>query len=136
VSSSNVATISPLQTLSKTPAPQWEQHKPGPNDEIVTPADKLTPKPPWWYKKEDVADIERRMLPEWFDSSAPHRTPESYIKSCETVIAISETITNHTITSSMIRRSIFGDAGSFQRLRSFLVNFGLINKDGINSIVD
>jgi SWI/SNF related-matrix-associated actin-dependent regulator of chromatin subfamily C len=98
---------------------------------MVTPADQLTPKPAW-YKKDDVADIERTMLPEWFDSSASHRTPESYIKAREKVIAISETIANRNVTNSMIRRSIFGDAGSLQRLRSFLVNFGLVNEDGIN----
>jgi SWI/SNF related-matrix-associated actin-dependent regulator of chromatin subfamily C len=32
----------------------------------------------------------------------------------------------------MIRRAIVGDAGSLQRLRTFLVNWGIINEDGIN----
>jgi hypothetical protein len=56
--------IPPLQSLGKKAAPQWEQHKPSPNDEIVTLADyQLTPKPPW-FKKEDVTDIEHTMFPE------------------------------------------------------------------------
>ena len=131
VPSSAVSTPAPLSTLSKTPAPQWEQHKPGPNDEMVTPADQLTPMPDW-YKKDDVANIERTMLPEWFDSSAPHRTFSSYIKAREKAIEISGTIANRNVTNAMMRRSIVGDAGSLQRLRNFLVNFGLINEDGIN----
>jgi len=123
--------VPPARTLGKRPAPQWEQHKPGPNDEMVTPADQLSPKPDW-YKKDGIADIERTMLPEWFNSSAPHRTPETYIRAREKVIAISATIANRNVTNSMIRRSIIGDAGSLQRLRSFLVDFGIINEDGIN----
>jgi SWI/SNF related-matrix-associated actin-dependent regulator of chromatin subfamily C len=124
-------TLAPVQTLSSKPAPQWEQHKPGPNDEMVTPADQLTPKPVW-YKKDGIADIERTMLPEWFDSSASHRTPVSYLQAREKILAISYTIANRNVTNAMIRRSIVGDVGSLQRLRSFLVNWGIINEDAIN----
>jgi SWI/SNF related-matrix-associated actin-dependent regulator of chromatin subfamily C len=125
------AKIIPTKALSAKPSPQWTQHKPGPNDETVTPADQLTPKPDW-YKKDRITDIERIMLPEWFDSSAPHRTSETYIKTRERIIAISDTIMNRNVTNSMIRRSIEGDAGSLHRLRNFLVNWGFINEDSIN----
>jgi SWI/SNF related-matrix-associated actin-dependent regulator of chromatin subfamily C len=121
-----------VQIISSKPAPQWEQHRPGPNNEMVTPMDQLTPKPSW-YTKDGVADMERAMLPEWFDSSAPHRTPESYIQAREKIIVMSYTIAYRNVTNSMIRRSVMGDAGSLQRLRNFLVNFGLINEDGINN---
>ena len=131
VTSAKVASVPSAQTLSKKPAPQWEQHKPGPNDEMVTPSDQLSPKPAW-YNKDSVADIERTMLPEWFDGSALHRTPEAYISARNKIIAMSDTVANRNVTNSMIRRSIVGDAGSLQRLRNFLVNFTLINEDGIN----
>jgi SWI/SNF related-matrix-associated actin-dependent regulator of chromatin subfamily C len=119
------------ESLKARPVPQWEQHKPGPNDETVTPVDQLTPKPAW-YSKDKVADIERKLLPEWFDSSAPHRKPACYIEAREKMIQMSEQLANRNLTNSLIRRSIVGDAGSLHRLRSFLVNWGLINEDGIN----
>ena len=120
-----------VQTLGTKPEPRWELHRPGPNDEMVTPDDQLTPKPSW-YRKDGVADIERVMLPEWFDGSASHRTPESYVKARETVLRISDTVSNRNVTSAMIRRSIVGDAGSLQRLRNFMSNWGLVNEDAIN----
>lgn len=119
------------RALTSKPSPQWEQHKPGLNDETITPENQLPPKPEW-YKKENINEIERTMLPEWFDSSSPHRTPESYIKAREKVIEMSEALSNRNVTNAMIRRSILGDAGSLQRLRSFLVNWGIVNRDGIN----
>lgn len=115
---------------SKPPA-QWEQHKPGPNDETISPEHQLPPKPEW-YKKDGIDELERTMLPEWFDSSSAHRTPEAYIESREKVVEMSEALSNRNVTNAMIRRSIPGDAGSLQRLRSFLVNWGIINRDAIN----
>lgn len=121
----------PIQSLATKPEPQWELHRPAPNDETVTPQDQLPPKPDW-YRSDGIADIERTMLPEWFDNSASHRTPESYIKARETIVAMSTTVANRNVTSTMVRRSIVGDAGSLQRLRNFLTHFGLINTDAIN----
>ena len=123
--------LTTVKSLPFKPLPQWQQYKPGPNDETVSPANQLPPKPEW-YRKDSVADIERAMLPEWFDQSAVHRTPQSYINTRERIIAISATILNRNVTNSMIRRSIKGDAGSLHRLRAFLLNFGFINEDSIN----
>ncbi|CAJ1905467.1 unnamed protein product [Cylindrotheca closterium] len=131
VSSAPQTKLIPTKTLNNKPRPQWNQHKPGPNDETVTPGDQLSPNPDW-YKSNKIADLERTMLPEWFDASAPHRTPEKYIKTRERVIAISKTVLNRNVTNSMIRRSIEGDAGSLHRLRTFLINWGFINEDSIN----
>mmetsp|Transcript_20674 Transcript_20674/g.50787 ORF Transcript_20674/g.50787 Transcript_20674/m.50787 type:complete len:723 (+) Transcript_20674:27-2195(+) len=131
VSSAPQAKLIPTKTLNNKPRAQWNQHKPGPNDETVTPADQLSPNPDW-YKSDKIADLERTMLPEWFDASAPHRSPEKYIKTRERIIAISKTVLNRNVTNSMIRRSIEGDAGSLHRLRAFLINWGFINEDSIN----
>lgn len=123
--------VPPARALTSKPDPQWEQHKPAPTDEAVVAADQVTPRPDW-YKKDEVADIERSLLPEWFDSSAPHRTPESYLKSREKVVEMSDAMGNRNVTNAMIRRVVVGDAGSLQRLRSFLVHWGIINEDAIN----
>ena len=123
--------VPPAKGLNTKPPSHWVQHKPGPNDEMVTPQDQLTPRP-GWYKSDCVADIERTMLPEWFNSTASHRTPKSYMEAREKIISISDTLANRNVTNSMVRRYIVGDSGSLHRLRQFLVNFGLINEDGIN----
>jgi SWI/SNF related-matrix-associated actin-dependent regulator of chromatin subfamily C len=120
-----------VNSLTSKPAPQWEQHRPTPNDETITTADQLPPKPEW-YKRAGIDEIERTMLPEWFNSSAPHRTPETFLKSREKIIEMSEALANRNVTNAMIRRTVLGDAGSLHRLRSFLVRWGVINKDGIN----
>lgn len=119
------------QSLTFKPAPEWEQFKPGANDETVTPPDQLPPRPEW-YKKDSISDMERFMLPEWFDSSAPHRTPDSFLTTRETVVQISDVIENRNVTNAMIRRAVPGDAGSLHRLRCFLVHWGIINEDAIN----
>mmetsp|Transcript_6467 Transcript_6467/g.10084 ORF Transcript_6467/g.10084 Transcript_6467/m.10084 type:complete len:498 (+) Transcript_6467:2-1495(+) len=123
--------LPPAQSLSSMPEPEWEQHKPGPNDETITPKEQLPPRPEW-YKKDIIHDVERSLLPEWFDSSAPHRTPETYLKAREKIIEMSDKLANRNVTNAMIRRVVVGDAGSLQRLRSFLVNWGIINEDAIN----
>lgn len=117
--------------LKKRPAPQWEQHTPGANDEMqVDPANK-TP-PPEWYKADAVSDLEYSLLPEWFDGSAPHRTTQSYLKARETMIQMSDTLGNRYITSTMVRRCIPGDAGSLMRLHACLSSYALINDDAMN----
>ena len=120
-----------LQILDSKPEPRWEQHRPGPNDEMVAADDQLTTRP-FWYTKEGVAEIEQTMLPEWFNHSAKHRTPESYIKARETILEMSATMANRNVTNAMVRRSVVGDAGSLMRLRNFLTHFGLINEDATN----
>lgn len=120
-----------IESLTSKPVSQWKQHIPAPNDETTTSLDQLPPKPEW-YRKNHIDEIERTMLSEWFDSSAPHRTPTSYLKVRETVIEMSDSLSNRNVTNAMIRRTILGDAGSLYRLRSFLEHWGIINNDGIN----
>jgi len=131
--SSSVPAPAPPQVigLDKKPAPQWEQHIPGPSDEMqVDPAAK-TPKPDW-YEADDVSALERTVLHEWFDGSAPHRTEESYKKAREAMIKMSDQMGNRYVTTTMARRSIPGDAGSLMRLHNFLTAYALINEDSMN----
>jgi hypothetical protein len=72
------------------------------------------------------------MLPEWFDGSAPHRTPQSYRETREQIMVMSDRLGNRHVTATLVRRSIVGDAGSLIRLHNFLNNWGFINEDAIN----
>lgn len=115
--------------LAKVPTPQYKQHIPGPNDEMQVEIKNARPS---WYKSDGVSEIERSLMPEWFDESAQHRTAESFIKAREQVLRMSTQLGNRFITTTLIRRTVPGDAGSLSRLFQFLVSYGMINADSIN----
>lgn len=118
--------------LKKRPASQWEQHKLGPNDEMMVDEASKTPKPDW-YKTDIASSLERAVLPEWFDGSAAHRTPETFLQAREKIIDMSVKLgLNRYITCTMVRRAIPGDAGSLLRLHAFLTSYALINEEAIN----
>lgn len=129
-SSSGITSNSTVTPLNNKPTTQWEQNFiPGPNDEMQTEI--KTPPPPW-YNPTSISDLERTMLPEWFDASAPHRTPETYRGARERIRTMSTKIGNRYITQTLVRRTIAGDAGSLHRLHAFLVAWSIINEDAIN----
>lgn len=125
------AATSKVIPLVKKPSPQWEQHVPSANDENLTDPQAKTQKPDW-YDPKNVSSLEKALLPEWFDGSAPHRTVESYIKARETMIHISDKLGNRYVTSTLARRSLPGDVGSLHRLHQFLTNYMWINEDARN----
>jgi hypothetical protein len=120
--------LSLLQPLPNKPESQWEQLVSEPNDEVSDPK---TPRPTW-YQADSASSFERTMLPEWFDGSAPHRTPQSYRETREQIMVMSDRLGNRHVTATLVRRSIVGDAGSLIRLHNFLNNWGLINEDAVN----
>ena len=123
------ATSAAVVALPSRPRPQWEQLIPGPNDEM--PTEPKTAKPSW-YSAEKISEFERSVLPEWFDGSASHRTPDSYRQARERIIHMSDLVGNRFVTGTLVRRTIPGDAGSLLRLHGFLVTWGFINEDAIN----
>eukprot|EP00977_Amphora_coffeiformis_P024837 scaffold17318_cov169-Amphora_coffeaeformis.AAC.4 len=120
-----------IQGLDKTPGTQWEQHKPGPADEMAPDPAAKTAKPDW-FAADKVSDIERACLAEWFDGSARHRTTESYLQARNKVMQMSEELGTKFVTATLVRRSIPGDAGSLLRLHEFLTTHALINEDATN----
>lgn len=121
-----------VKPLKKRPAPQWEQHIPSANDEVQIDLHAKMPVAAW-FRKDRPSDLEMTVLSEWFDGSAPHRTPESYIESRNSIISMSQQLGhNRYITATMARKAIPGDVGSIIRLHSFLTTFALINEDAIN----
>jgi SWIRM domain/SWIRM-associated region 1 len=118
--------------LPNIPPSQWEQHLPSANDEHQGDSMSKMPKP-GWFKQNVPSDFEMTVLPEWFDSSASHRTPELYIATRNNIISLSQKFGgSRYITATMARRSIPGDAGSILRLHAFLTTYALINEDAIN----
>lgn len=84
-----------------------------------------------WYDSKSVSPLEMSSLPEWFDESAPHRNPLSYVKSRELMIEIGRRDPERYITATAARRCVAGDAGSLLRLHTFLTAWGFINSNAI-----
>eukprot|EP00566_Odontella_aurita_P004129 CAMPEP_0113561844 /NCGR_PEP_ID=MMETSP0015_2-20120614/20199_1 /TAXON_ID=2838 /ORGANISM="Odontella" /LENGTH=1172 /DNA_ID=CAMNT_0000463679 /DNA_START=107 /DNA_END=3625 /DNA_ORIENTATION=+ /assembly_acc=CAM_ASM_000160 len=84
---------------------------------------------PSWYDPKTISDIEQTMLPEWFNSSAIHRTPESFAETRERIVGIGRRSQGRYITATAVRRVVPGDAGSLLRLHAFLVQWGFLNSD-------
>jgi hypothetical protein len=82
---------------------------------------------PSWYDQSRASDFEQRSLPEWFNQSAPHRTPTSYIAIREQILDLAKKNSNQYITATALRRSITCDSGTIMRLHSFLTDWGFIN---------
>ncbi|KAL7506306.1 hypothetical protein ACHAWX_000649 [Stephanocyclus meneghinianus] len=82
---------------------------------------------PSWYDQSKASDFERRSLPEWFDGSAPHRTPASYIRTREQILDLAKKHEHQYITATALRRSVTGDSGSLLRLHAFLNDWSFIN---------
>lgn len=93
--------------------------------------DSSTVTTPPWYNPKSVSSFEKTMLPEWFDSSAPHRTSSSYQSIREGVIRMGKLSPNKYITTASVRKKFPGDIGSLLRLHMFLVSWGFINGNAI-----
>ena len=86
----------------------------------------ILPKPSW-YDPSKPSELEQRTLPEWFNASAPHRTAATYITVREKILDLAKRNGQQFITSTALRRSVAGDAGSLLRLHKFLMDWGLLN---------
>ena len=116
--------------LNKRPVEQYETQVPSSEDAKGTAELQSFPS---WYHANTVSNLERSLLPEWFDQSAPHRTEASYIQAREKLLKLSTTLgPSRYISFTMARRSIPGDAGSLLKLHTFLSNYGIINADAMN----
>jgi len=92
-----------------------------------TAAEEVTIVKPSWYEDTKPSELEQRSLPEWFNSSAPHRTADTYIAAREKILELAKKNGQQFITSTAIRRSVPGDAGSLLRLHKFMMDWGLLN---------
>eukprot|EP00985_Skeletonema_marinoi_P000012 scaffold8_cov142-Skeletonema_marinoi.AAC.5 len=145
-------------TIKSTTIHPLPQNHPPLSTSIILPTTINTPpqNAPSWYHPTTISTTEKSSLPEWFNSSAPHRTPTTYLSTRNQILniyqaqlssnttAATSTTTNNTITASgattttvqhqqqyltptAIRRCVPGDVGSMLRLHTFLCDWGLIN---------
>ena len=128
-----------VEPLPEEPTPQWDQHKPAENDEMQVDPTQQIAKPTWWKQPKQpdddgnakdtaavISDLERALLPEWFDGSAAHRTPATYVQARQACLQLSSDLGhNRYVTATMVRRTVPGDAGSLLRLHQFLTAHAL-----------
>ena len=119
--SSGLCQIKPLQQAHQLTSSLYNPNTSS-NMESIVPAFR-----PAWYDQTKASDFEQRSLPEWFNQSAPHRTPASYVTVREQILDIAKKNTNQYITATALRRSISCDSGSIMRMHSFLTDWGFIN---------
>jgi len=143
---------------STTIHPLPKNHPPLSTSIILPTTTTITTPPqnaPSWYHPTTISTTEKSSLPEWFNSSAPHRTPATYLSTRNQILniyqaqlsssnttAAASTTTNTTasgatttmvqhqqqyLTPTAIRRCVPGDVGSMLRLHTFLCDWGLIN---------
>jgi hypothetical protein len=116
-----------------------------PTSTTVTTTSEDDPNPaniyrPSWYDTKTISNIEKSSLPEWFNSSAPHRTPTTYLSTRNQILTIYSKQASlalatahqggggqHYLTVSAIRRIVPGDVGSLTRLHTFLCDWGMMN---------
>ena len=120
-----VSNVAVMKTLSTQPDAKEAEKKPLAGDQEPT-----TNLPPW-YGSKSVSNVEKTVLPEWFNYSAIHRTEASYITARERIINVARRSSNKYLTSTSVRRCVAGDAGSIMRLHRFLVTWGFINGSAI-----
>eukprot|EP00984_Skeletonema_dohrnii_P002247 scaffold786_cov91-Skeletonema_dohrnii-CCMP3373.AAC.5 len=145
-------------TVKSTTIHPLPQNHPPLSTSIILPTTTTINTPPQnapsWYHPTKISTTEKSSLPEWFNSSAPHRTPVTYLSTRNQILNIyqaqllssnttaASTTTNTTTTSggtttvqhqqqyltpTAIRRCVPGDVGSLLRLHTFLCDWGLIN---------
>eukprot|EP00591_Stephanopyxis_turris_P004872 CAMPEP_0195509530 /NCGR_PEP_ID=MMETSP0794_2-20130614/2444_1 /TAXON_ID=515487 /ORGANISM="Stephanopyxis turris, Strain CCMP 815" /LENGTH=872 /DNA_ID=CAMNT_0040636775 /DNA_START=42 /DNA_END=2661 /DNA_ORIENTATION=+ len=124
ITSASIETIPP----SNVPLPPMPLSNPTipipPKTEPKNPSPPLTNLPSW-YKPTTISPLEKTLLPEWFNESAPHRTPKTYLSSRDAVLRLNHA--DQYLTATLVRRKVPGDAGSLLRLHAFMDTYGLIN---------
>ena len=80
-----------------------------------------------WFNIDDIHDIERISLPEFFNGKYPSKTPEIYKKYRNFIINLYRQNPAVYLTATACRRYLSGDVNGIMRLHNFLQKWGLIN---------
>ena len=80
-----------------------------------------------WFNMEEIHDIEKISLPEFFNGKYPSKTPEIYKKYRNFIINLYRKNPTIYLTATACRRYLSGDVNGITRLHKFLQNCGLIN---------
>ena len=80
-----------------------------------------------WFNLDDIHDIEKASMPEFFNGKYPSKTPEIYKKYRNFIINLYRQSPNAYLTATACRRYLSGDVNGIMHLHSFLQKWGLIN---------
>ena len=80
-----------------------------------------------WFNLDDIHDIEKVSMPEFFNGKYPSKTPEIYKKYRNFIINLYRQSPNTYLTATACRRYLSGDVNGIMHLHSFLQKWGLIN---------
>lgn len=85
--------------------------------------------PPYasWYREEEVHDIERRALPEFFGEGGSGKTASQFMGYRNFMIQMYRQRPAAYLSITACRRHLAGDVGSIVRVHAFLEQWGLIN---------
>lgn len=80
-----------------------------------------------WFDMNEIHQIEKESLPEFFNSLRPSKTPEIYRKYRNYIIELYRQNPRSYLTQTACRRNLAGDVCAILRIHSFLEHWGLIN---------
>lgn len=80
-----------------------------------------------WFDINEIHQIEKDSLPEFFNSLRPSKTPEIYKKYRNYIIELYRQNPRSYLTQTACRRNLAGDVCAILRIHSFLEHWGLIN---------
>ena len=80
-----------------------------------------------WFAVDDVHDIERRALPEYFGSGTALKTSESYKQARNFIVSMYREQPSLYLSVTECRRHLALDVSAVMRLHQFLEHWGLIN---------
>ncbi|XP_030756119.1 SWI/SNF complex subunit SMARCC2-like [Sitophilus oryzae] len=80
-----------------------------------------------WFDYNSIHEIEKRAMPEFFNSKNKSKTPEIYLAYRNFMVDTYRLNPTEYITSTACRRNLAGDVCAIMRVHSFLEQWGLIN---------
>lgn len=117
-----LSNIPPNPESSKTPQNLSQINSNNSNEEFPIPSCSL------WFSFEEVNEIERRALPEFFESSAEKfKNPAVYKEYRDFMIKTFRMRPKEYLSVTTCRRYLTGDVLSIMKIHAFLEQWGLIN---------
>eukprot|EP01132_Coremiostelium_polycephalum_P000488 gene488-616_t len=80
-----------------------------------------------WFKMNEIHEIEKNQMSEFFNGKSPSKTPEIYREYRDFMINTYLQNPYQYLTLTAVRRNLVGDVCSIMRVHSFLEHWGLIN---------
>jgi SWI/SNF related-matrix-associated actin-dependent regulator of chromatin subfamily C len=80
-----------------------------------------------WFDMNSIQNIEKKALPEWFNSRNRSKTPATYKDTRDFMVNTYRLNPSEYLTFTACRRNLCGDVCAIMRVHSFLEAWGLIN---------